>query len=64
MSYMIDFVPNFAAISFSIYKIIESIRKSSSILLQSIFLTIFMAENARSLVAVETRRVSTSVITL
>jgi hypothetical protein len=38
----------------SMYTIKESVRNSSSILLRSLVLTIFMAENAHSVVAVET----------
>jgi Na+/pantothenate symporter len=52
-----------AATSLSMYTIEKSVRNSSSILLRSLVLTIFMAENDRSVVAVETGRVSTSTIT-
>jgi hypothetical protein len=45
------------------YTIRESVINSSSILLRSLVLTIFIAENARYIVAVETGRVSTSTIT-
>ena len=51
---MIDFMLNSIAISFSINKIKEFVRNSSSILLGSLVLTIFMAENELSVVAVET----------
>jgi hypothetical protein len=44
------------------YTIEKSVRNLSSILLRSLVLTIFMAENDRSVVAVEMGRVSTSTI--
>jgi hypothetical protein len=46
--FMIEYVLNFAPISLSMYNIKESIRNSSSILLQSLVFTIFMIENAYS----------------
>jgi hypothetical protein len=52
-----------ATTSLSMYTIKESVRNSSSILLRSLVLTLFMAENAYFVVAVETGRVSTSTIT-
>ena len=57
---MIDYILNFVVISFSMYIINESIRKS----LRSLDLIIFIAKNARSIVVVETVRVSTSITTL
>jgi hypothetical protein len=60
---MIEYMLIVATTSLSMYTIRESIRNSSSILLQSLVLTIFMAENARFVVTVETERVSTSTIT-
>jgi hypothetical protein len=60
---MIESLLNVAATSLSMYTIRESVKNSSSILLRSLVLTIFIAENARSVVAVETGRVSTSTIT-
>jgi hypothetical protein len=45
------------------YTIREFVRNSSSILLRSLVLTIFMAENDRSVVAVEMERASTNTIT-
>jgi hypothetical protein len=52
---MIEFVLNFSEISLSMHNIKESVRNSSSILFRSIGLTIFMAENGCSIVALETR---------
>ena len=52
------------AISFSMYNIKESVKKSFSILLQKLVLTTFITENAYSVVAVETGRVSTSLTIL
>jgi hypothetical protein len=52
-----------ATTSLSMYTIRESVRNSSSILLRSLVLTIFMVENARSVVTVEMGRVKTSTIT-
>jgi hypothetical protein len=60
---MIESMLIVAATSLSMYTIRESIRNSSSILLRSLILTIFMAENDCSVIAVETGRVSTSTIT-
>jgi hypothetical protein len=57
---MIESVLNVAAISLSIYNIREFVRNSSLILVRSLVLTIFIAENACFVVAVEARRVSTS----
>jgi len=61
--FMIESMLIVATTSLSMYTIEESVKNSSSILLRSLVLTIFMAENARSVVAVETGRVSTSTIT-
>jgi hypothetical protein len=62
-SSMIESMLIVATTSLSMYTIRESVRNSSSILLQSLVLTIFMAENARSVITVETGRVSTRTIT-
>jgi hypothetical protein len=48
---------------FSMYTIKEFVRNLSSILLQSLILTIFIVENARFVVTIETERVSISTIT-
>ncbi|KAM7482117.1 hypothetical protein LguiB_006700 [Lonicera macranthoides] len=61
---MIDSVLMFLAISLSMKIVKEFIRKSSSILLRSLDLTILIAENARSMVAVETGRVRINLINL
>jgi len=61
---MIEFMLIVATTSLLKYTIEELVRNSFSILLRSLVLTlIFMVENARSVVAVETWRVSTSTIT-
>jgi hypothetical protein len=60
---MIESVLNIVAISFSIYNIKESVKNLSLILLQNLVLTIFLAENARSVIAVETGKVSRSTTT-
>ncbi len=62
-SFIIKSVLN-VAISFSMYKIKESVKKSFSTLLQSLVLTIFMVENVCFVVVVETRRVSTNISSL
>jgi hypothetical protein len=59
---MIKYVLNVVAISLLTYNIKEFIRNSSSILLQSLVLTIFIVENAHSAVAIETGRVSKSTV--
>jgi len=56
---MIESMLIVAATFLSMYTIGESVKKSSSILLRSLVLTIFFAENARFVVMVETGRVST-----
>jgi hypothetical protein len=58
---MINYVLNFAVFSFSMYKIKEFMRKSFFILLESLDLTLFLIENARYVVSVETKRVNTSI---
>ena len=63
-SSMIESKLNVEAISFSMYNIKEFVKKSFSILFQVLVLTTFVAENARSVVAVETGRVSTSITIL
>jgi hypothetical protein len=60
---MIESMLIVAATSLSIYTIKESVRNSSSILLRSLVLIIFIVENARYVVVIETGRVSTSTIT-
>jgi hypothetical protein len=60
---MIESILIVATTSLSMYTIRESVRNSSSILLRSLVLTIFMVENARSVVTVEMGRVKTSTIT-
>lgn len=60
---MIDYEPNFVAISLSMYKIQEFFRTLPSILLLNLVLTMFMAKNAHSIVVVETRRAITSTST-
>jgi hypothetical protein len=52
-----------ASTSLSMYTIKKLVKNPSSILLQNLILTIFMAENTRSVVAVETRRISTNTVT-
>ena len=49
---------NVETIFFSMYNIKESIKKIFSILFRKLVLTNFIAENARSIVAIETGRVS------
>ncbi len=61
---MIAYVLNFVKVLFLIYKIKESIKILSFILLQNLALTIFMVENTHPLVAVDTRRISTSTLSL
>ena len=61
---MIAYVLNFVKVLFLIYKIKESIKILSFILLQNLVLTIFMVENTHPLVAVDTRRISTSTLSL
>ena len=61
---MIEFKLNVEVISFSMYNIKESVKKSFSILFQMSILTTFIAENARFIVVVETGRVSTSLTIL
>jgi hypothetical protein len=60
---MIEYVLNVAAISLLTYNIRESVRNSSSIILQSLVLTIFITENTCSIVAVEIEKVSKNTIT-
>ena len=57
---MTDSMLIFLAISLSMYVINVSVRESSSILLRSLILTIRRVEKDRSIVAVETGRVSTN----
>jgi hypothetical protein len=59
---MIEYILSVTTISFSIYNIRESVRNASLILLRSLVLMIFMAENAHFVVTVKTRRVSRSTI--
>jgi hypothetical protein len=60
---MIESMLTVTITSLSMYTIRESVTNPSLILLRSLVLTIFIAENARFEVAVETGRVSTSTIT-
>jgi hypothetical protein len=60
---MIESMLIVAATSLSMYIIRKFVRNLSSILLRSLVLTKFMAENVHSVVAVETRRVNTNTIT-
>ena len=63
-SSMIESKLNVEIISFSMYNIKESIKKSFFILFQRLFLTTFIVENVRSVVVVETGRISTSLTIL
>ena len=63
-SSMIESVLIVAAMSLSMNNIIAFVKNSSSILLRMSVLMTFIAENAHSVVAVETGRVSTSLTTL
>ena len=63
-SSMMSSVENPTANSFSMYINKQSLRNPSSILFLSLVLTSFIAENARSVVAVETGKVRTSRINL
>lgn len=63
-SSIISSVENPVAISFSMYINKQSLRNPSSILFRSLVLTSFIAENARSVVAVETGKVRTRRISL
>ena len=60
----IEFKLNVEVISFSMYNIKESVKKSFSILFQRLVLITFITENARFVVVVETGRVSTSLTIL
>ena len=61
---MIESKLDIETISFSMYNIKESVKKSFSILFCRLVLKTFIAENARFVVAVETRKVSTSLTIL
>ena len=61
---MIESKLNVEAISLSMYNIKESIKKLFYILFRRLVLTTFIAENVRSIVAVETGRLSTSLTIL
>ena len=63
-SSMINFILNSATISFSMYKIKESIKITFHFVTKPIVLTIFVAENDRSVVIVENETIRTSITTL
>ena len=58
-SFMMESVLNDSTISLSMYKSKKFVKKSSSILLRNLVLTIFIVENAHSVVAVKIGRITT-----
>ena len=61
---MIESKLNIETISFSIYNIKEFVKKLFYILFRRLVSTTFIAENARSVIAIETRKVNTNLAIL